>query len=125
MSGQACQLRGPILCPLGFALRGRRLHRVSAREEANLSEPVTPDAELTGIDDLLLPFHNALKPRAQWLIGTEAEKPGLLSDSLAPLPFEGPRSVKRVFELLQARFGWHGAPSKLRPRTGRSERLKL
>ena len=81
-----------------------------AREEANLSEPVTPDAELTGIDDLLLPFHSAMKPRAQWRIGTEAEKAGLLSDTLAPLPFEGPRSVKRVLELLAERVS-AGTPS--------------
>lgn len=48
-----------------------------------------------------------MKPRAQWRIGTEAEKPGLLADTLAPLPFEGERSVKRVLALLAERFGWH------------------
>ncbi|MDP1669290.1 glutamate--cysteine ligase [Phaeovulum sp.] len=46
------------------------------------------------------------KPREQWRIGTEHEKFGYLTDSLAPLPYEGPRSVRAVLEALQARFGW-------------------
>jgi glutamate--cysteine ligase len=59
------------------------------------------------LDDLLLPFTEAAKPKTQFRIGTEAEKLGLLSDSLAPLPFDGPRSVQRVLALLAERFGWH------------------
>ncbi|MDP3862430.1 MAG: glutamate--cysteine ligase [Phaeovulum sp.] len=46
------------------------------------------------------------KPRDEWRIGTEHEKFGYLTDSLAPLPYEGPRSVRAVLEALQARFGW-------------------
>jgi glutamate--cysteine ligase len=98
---------GRCLRFVGAPALSRRRERVDLREEANLSEPVTPDAELSGIDDLLLPFHSAMKPRAQWRIGTEAEKPGLLGETLAPLPFEGTRSVKRVLALLAERFGWH------------------
>lgn len=40
-------------------------------------------------------------------MGTEAEKFGLLAESLAPLPFQGPRSVQRVLTLLVERHGWH------------------
>lgn len=39
-------------------------------------------------------------------MGTEAEKQGLLADSLAPLPFHGERSVARVLSELSKRFGW-------------------
>jgi glutamate--cysteine ligase len=39
-------------------------------------------------------------------VGTEAEKFGLLSDTLAPLPFAGPRSVQRVLALFVERHGW-------------------
>jgi glutamate--cysteine ligase len=53
-----------------------------------------------------LPFHTAQKPSSQWVIGTEAEKFGLLSDTLQPVPFAGPRSVQRVMVLLAERFGW-------------------
>lgn len=46
------------------------------------------------------------KPREAWRIGTEHEKFGYLTDSLAPLPYDGPRSIRTVLEGLQARFGW-------------------
>ncbi|MBW6505301.1 MAG: glutamate--cysteine ligase [Rhodobacteraceae bacterium] len=46
------------------------------------------------------------KPRAAWRIGTEHEKFGYLTDSLLPLPYEGPRSIRAILEALQARFGW-------------------
>lgn len=46
------------------------------------------------------------KPAADWRIGTEHEKFGYLDDSLAPLPYDGPRSVKAVLEGLQQRYNW-------------------
>lgn len=46
------------------------------------------------------------KPRSDWCIGTEHEKFGYLTDSLAPLPYEGDRSVRAVLEGLRDRFGW-------------------
>ena len=58
------------------------------------------------MDELLAPFAAACKPRAQWRVGTEAEKFGLLAESLEPLPFVGPRSVQRVLELFVERHGW-------------------
>jgi glutamate--cysteine ligase len=61
---------------------------------------------LAGLDDLLVPFHEAIKPPSQFRVGTEAEKHGLLADSLTPVPFEGERSVSRVLTLLAERYGW-------------------
>ena len=46
------------------------------------------------------------KPRARWRIGTEHEKFGFLTDTHAPLPYDGPRSIRALFEGLSARFGW-------------------
>lgn len=46
------------------------------------------------------------KPRADWRIGTEHEKFGFLTDSLSPLPYDGPRSIRTIMEALAARFGW-------------------
>ena len=37
---------------------------------------------------------------------TEAEKFGVLAETGEPLPFEGERSVRRVLNELQSRFGW-------------------
>jgi glutamate--cysteine ligase len=46
------------------------------------------------------------KPKSLWRIGTEHEKFGYSRDTLLPLPYEGPRSVKAVLEGLRDRFGW-------------------
>jgi glutamate--cysteine ligase len=46
------------------------------------------------------------KPPADWRIGTEHEKFGFLADTLAPLPYDGARSVRAVLEGLRDRFGW-------------------
>jgi glutamate--cysteine ligase len=47
-----------------------------------------------------------VKPRSEFRVGTEAEKIGLLADTLQPLPFHGERSVQRVLAELERRFGW-------------------
>ena len=46
------------------------------------------------------------KPKAAWRIGTEHEKFGWLTDSRAPLPYAGERSISAIFAALQARYGW-------------------
>ncbi|MCV2867188.1 glutamate--cysteine ligase [Defluviimonas sp. WL0002] len=46
------------------------------------------------------------KPKDDWRIGTEHEKFGYCKDTLAPLPYDGPRSIKAMLEGLRDRFGW-------------------
>lgn len=46
------------------------------------------------------------KPKHDWRIGTEHEKFGFIEAGHAPLPYDGPHSVKALLEGLQARFGW-------------------
>jgi glutamate--cysteine ligase len=46
------------------------------------------------------------KPKSDWCIGTEHEKFGYCKDTLLPLPYDGPRSIKAMLEGLQQRFGW-------------------
>jgi glutamate--cysteine ligase len=64
------------------------------------------DRPLRGPDDLLEPFTAACKPQAEFRVGTEAEKHGVLAENGAALPFSGPRSVQAVMRHLQERFGW-------------------
>jgi glutamate--cysteine ligase len=45
------------------------------------------------------------KPKADWRIGTEHEKFGWLTDTHAPLPYAGERSISALFTGLQT-FGW-------------------
>ncbi len=46
------------------------------------------------------------KPHADWRIGTEHEKFGYCRDTLKPLPYDGPRSIKAMLEGLRNGFGW-------------------
>ncbi len=46
------------------------------------------------------------KPREDWRIGTEHEKFGYCRDTLLPLPYAGPRSIRAMLEGLRDRFGW-------------------
>ena len=46
------------------------------------------------------------KPKDDWRIGTEHEKFGYCRDTLRPLPYDGPRSIRAMLEGLRDRFGW-------------------
>ena len=46
------------------------------------------------------------KPKSDWRIGTEHEKFGWLTDTKAPLPYAGERSISAIFQGLADRFGW-------------------
>jgi glutamate--cysteine ligase len=46
------------------------------------------------------------KPKDQWRIGTEHEKFGYCRDTLLPLPYEGPRSIRVMLEGLRDRHNW-------------------
>jgi glutamate--cysteine ligase len=53
-------------------------------------------------------FEKGLKPKSEWLIGTEHEKFAFLTDSLQPVPYHGTRSIQALLEGLRQRFGWDG-----------------
>lgn len=63
------------------------------------------DRPIQGLDDLLGVFAAAEKPESEFRIGTEAEKFGVDRVSGAPLSYDGPRGVVRIFEAL-AEYGW-------------------
>jgi glutamate--cysteine ligase len=46
------------------------------------------------------------KPKEDWRIGTEHEKFGYCKDTLLPLPYEGPRSIRVMLEGLRDRHNW-------------------
>ncbi|WP_343080751.1 glutamate--cysteine ligase [Ostreiculturibacter nitratireducens] len=51
-------------------------------------------------------IESGCKPKDDWRIGTEHEKFGYCKDTLKPLPYDGPRSIKAMLEGLRDRFGW-------------------
>ncbi|NJM30204.1 MAG: glutamate--cysteine ligase, partial [Rhizobiales bacterium] len=77
-----------------------------------LSGP-TPDtqearARIESRAQLIEALAGGCKPKADWRIGTEHEKFPFLTDTLEPVPYDGPRSIKALLEGLRDRFGWKG-----------------
>lgn len=74
---------------------------------ADASYAGDPKAQpLETLDDLLFPFHEAIKPESQHRIGAEAEKFGVDAATGSAIPYEGERSVLAVLEALVERHGW-------------------
>ncbi|MFA5581415.1 MAG: glutamate--cysteine ligase [Paracoccaceae bacterium] len=71
-----------------------------------MSIPQSGGGPIEQYDQLAAYLESGCKPDSEWRIGTEHEKFGYLNDSLAPLPYEGPRSIRAMLEGLQQQFGW-------------------
>ena len=72
--------------------------------------PDTPKAR-TPIESkaqLIEELSSGAKPKGEWRIGTEHEKFPFLSDTLAPVPYHGERSIKGLLDGLKDGFGWEG-----------------
>jgi len=61
---------------------------------------------ITGREPLVAFLEAGCKPRDAWRIGTEHEKFPFLTDTLKPVPYEGPRSIRALLEGLRERHGW-------------------
>jgi glutamate--cysteine ligase len=71
-----------------------------------MSIPQSGGGPVERFDQLADYMERGCKPADAWRIGTEHEKFGWLTDSGAPLPYDGPRSVRALLEGLRDRFGW-------------------
>ncbi|HEX4338536.1 MAG TPA: glutamate-cysteine ligase family protein [Polyangiaceae bacterium] len=58
-------------------------------------------------DDLEELFVSSEKPPTAWRIGGEMEKFGVDRETGAPLQYDGPKGVGRIFDELVKRHGWH------------------
>jgi len=58
-----------------------------------------------GVEDLVAWFAARERPRADWKVGLEHEKLGLVADTLDPLPYEGEHGVAAVLRAF-TRFGY-------------------
>ncbi len=71
-----------------------------------MSIPQSGGGVIESFDQLAGLMESGNKPKSEWRIGTEHEKFGWLTDSHAPLPYAGERSISALFAELEARFGW-------------------
>ena len=76
-----------------------------------MSGPAPETTELQTLiesrDQLVAYLEAGSKPREEWRIGTEHEKFAFLTDTLKPVPYDGPRSIKALLEGLRDRFAWN------------------
>lgn len=79
-----------------------------------MAEPARPEDALpiTSFDDLLAPFHAAMRPPSEFVIGAEAEKFGVLEETGDPIAYDGDRGVRRVLEELASAHGWTPQPER-------------
>jgi glutamate--cysteine ligase len=73
---------------------------MSTRQDSAPSPPVGSR------DDLVAWIAAGAKPASRWRIGTEHEKFLFHTDTLKPVPYEGPRGVRALMQGLIERFGW-------------------
>ena len=73
---------------------------MSTRQEAAPSARVRSRAELWEW------MAAGCKPKDAWRIGTEHEKFVFHTDTLGPVPYDGPRGIRALMEALIARYGW-------------------
>ncbi|WP_371155113.1 glutamate--cysteine ligase [Jannaschia sp. 2305UL9-9] len=71
-----------------------------------MSIPQSGGGPITDPKQLSEYMESGCKPRADWRIGTEHEKFGFCTDSLAPLPYDGERSIHAVLSGLRDTYDW-------------------
>lgn len=71
-----------------------------------MSIPQSGGGQIERPEQLAEYLASGCKPADRWRIGTEHEKFGYLTDTLQPLPYDGPRSIRALFDGLAARYGW-------------------
>ncbi len=71
-----------------------------------MSIPQSGGGPIERFEQLAEYMESGSKPKPEWRIGTEHEKFGYLTDTLAPVPYDGPRSIRALLEGLRDRFGW-------------------
>ncbi|MFD0981736.1 glutamate--cysteine ligase [Tropicimonas aquimaris] len=71
-----------------------------------MSIPQSGGGPIERYEQLVEYLESGCKPKDQWRIGTEHEKFGYCRDTLLPLPYDGPRSIKAMLDGLRDRYGW-------------------
>ncbi|MBV7377360.1 glutamate--cysteine ligase [Maritimibacter dapengensis] len=72
-----------------------------------MSIPQSGGGPITDYAQLAEYLESGCKRPEDWRIGTEHEKFGYCKDTLKPLPYDGPRSIKAMLEGLRDQFGWN------------------
>jgi glutamate--cysteine ligase len=74
--------------------------------EFKVGDDPTAHQPIEQVADLIRYVAAGAKPRADWRVGTEYEKVGVLEENGVAAPFSGPRGIETVLERLADRYGW-------------------
>jgi glutamate--cysteine ligase len=91
--------------PSGMALGQCR--RPAGLESLNMARDATDATPIESRDQLVEFVASGSKPASEWRVGTEHEKFGFYLKDFAPVPYEGPRGIKRLLEAMEGLLGWH------------------
>jgi len=95
--------------------------------EFNAGDDPTTRQPISDVDELVRYIAQGAKLEADWRVGTEYEKAGVLKESGVAAPFSGKRGIETVLKLLAERFGWQ--PKRERGRiialTGRDANITV
>jgi glutamate--cysteine ligase len=69
--------------------------------DASDSTPIESRDQLVGV------LEAGCKPPSKWRVGTEHEKFGFYLADNSPVPYDGPRGIKRLLEAMEGLLGWH------------------
>jgi glutamate--cysteine ligase len=72
-----------------------------------MARDVSDSTPIESRDQLVEVLSSGGKPPSEWRVGTEHEKFGFYLDGFGPVPYEGPRGIKRLLEAMEGLLGWH------------------
>jgi glutamate--cysteine ligase len=72
-----------------------------------MARDVSDATPIESRDQLVEVLESGGKPEAEWRVGTEHEKFGFNLADHSPVPYEGPRGIRRLLEAMEGLLGWH------------------
>ena len=71
-----------------------------------MARDVSDATPIESRDQLVEALSSGSKPPSEWRVGTEHEKFGFYTDGFGPVPYEGPRGIRRLLEAMEGLLGW-------------------
>lgn len=71
-----------------------------------MARDVSDATPIESRDQLVEALASGAKPKSAWRVGTEHEKFGFYQADCTPVPYDGPRGIRRLLELMEGLLGW-------------------
>lgn len=71
-----------------------------------MARDVTDSTPIESHDQLVAALAAGGRPKSAWRVGTEHEKFGFAVLDLSPVPYDGPRGIRRLLETMEGLLGW-------------------